>query len=67
MTVSTYHIDHLFKTYFKQTRLINQARKNTRLSIIDTVRLSKAGKKRMFERVKEHAIDQVRIHIEGNK
>ncbi|KPJ57682.1 MAG: hypothetical protein AMJ42_04480 [Deltaproteobacteria bacterium DG_8] len=65
MIVNTYHINHLFKTYFKQTRLINQARKNARKSISDTIRLSTAGKKRLFEKMKEQAIDQVKIHYGG--
>jgi len=65
MTVSTYHINHLIKTYFKQTRLINQARKNVQQSMSDTVRLSTAGKRRLFEKMKEHAIDQVKVHYGG--
>lgn len=65
MTVSTYHINHLIKTYFKQTRLINQARKNVQRSMSDTVRLSTVGKRRLFEKMKDNAIDQVKVQYGG--
>ena len=65
MTVSTYHINHLIKTYFKQTRLINQARKNVQQSMSDTVRLSTVGKRRLFEKMKDNAIDQVKAQYGG--
>lgn len=65
MTITTYHINHIMKSYFKQTRSIDQGSKKVQQSISDTVRLSKAGRKRIFERMKENTIDQVKIQYIG--
>ena len=61
MTITTYHISHLIKSYFKQNRFINQERRDIKQSVSDTVRLSAAGKKRIFEKMKEQTIDQAII------
>lgn len=61
MTVSVYHINYLMKSYFKQTRLTNQTNERVQQSVRDSVALSEAGKKRLFEKMKEHAIDQIKM------
>jgi len=61
MTITTYHINHLMKRYSRQIRLIDQGRKGTPKTVSDTVKISAEGKKRIIERMKEQAIDQVTI------
>ena len=61
MTVTTYHINHLMKSYSRQNRLVDQGRKKVEQIVNDTVKISSAGKKRIFERMKEKAIDQINI------
>ncbi len=61
MTVTTYNINHLMKSYSRQNRLVDQERKKVEQTVNDTVRISSAGKKRIFERMKEQAIDRIKI------
>jgi hypothetical protein len=49
------------KSYFKQIRLPNQTNERVQQSVRDSVALSEAGKKRLFEKMKEHAIDQIKM------
>jgi hypothetical protein len=61
MTVTTYQINNLMKSYSRQIRVIDQERKKVSQIVNDTVKISFSGKKRIFERMKEQAIDQIRI------
>ena len=61
MTVTTYQINNLMKSYSRQNRVIDQERKKVSQIVNDTVKISFSGKKRIFERMKEQAIDQIRI------
>lgn len=65
MTITTYHINHVMKSYFKQDRSISQESRKVEQSINDTVKLSAAGRKRIFKKMKEHALDQVIIQSKG--
>ena len=65
MTITTYDVNNLIKNYSKQTRLINQRKKNIQLSFADTIRLSAEGKKRLFERMQEQTIDKIKIQYRG--
>lgn len=53
------------KSYFKQTRSINQGSREVQQLVSNSVKLSTAGKKRLFERMKENAIDQIKIQYKG--
>ena len=53
MTITIYHINHVMKSYFKQDRSISQESKKVKQSINDTVKLSSAGRERMFKKMKE--------------
>ena len=61
MTITTYDVNNLMRNYSKQTRLINQRKKNVQLSFSDTIRLSSEGKSRLFERMQEQTIDKIKI------
>ena len=61
MTITTYDVNNLMRNYSKQTRLINQRKKNVQLSFTDTIKLSAEGKRRLFERMKEQTIDKIMI------
>jgi hypothetical protein len=61
MTVTTYQINNLMKSYSRQNRVVDQERKKVAQIVNDTVKISSSGKKRIFERMKEQAIDQIRI------
>ncbi len=65
MIITQYHINHVMKSYFKQTRSINQGSREAQQLVSDSVKLSTAGKKRLFERMKENAIDQIKIQYKG--
>ena len=65
MTITIYHINHVMKSYFKQDRSISQESKKVKQSINDTVKLSSAGRERIFKKMKEHALDQVIIQSKG--
>ena len=61
MTITTYDVNNLMRNYSKQTRLINQRKKNVQLSFTDTIKLSAEGKRRLFERMQEQTIDKIMI------
>ena len=61
MTITTYQINYLMKSYSRQNRLIDQGKKKVEQIINDTVRISSSGKKRIFARMQEQAIDQIKI------
>ncbi|MCK5185993.1 MAG: hypothetical protein KAJ00_04195 [Deltaproteobacteria bacterium] len=61
MTITTYDVNNLMRNYSKQTRLINQRKKNVQLSFADTIRLSAEGKRRLFERMQEQTADKIKI------
>ena len=61
MAITTCNVNNLMKSYTKQTRFIAQRRKNVQQSMIDTIRLSTEGKKRLFERMKQQAVDKIKI------
>jgi phage-related tail protein len=61
MTVTTYQINNLMKSYSRQNRIVDQGRKKVTQIVNDTVKISSSGKKRIFERMKEQAIDQIKI------
>jgi len=61
MTVTTYQINNLMKSYSRQNRIVDQGRKKVAQIVNDTVKISSSGKKRIFERMKEQAIDQIKI------
>lgn len=61
MTITTYDVNNLMRNYSKQTRLINQRKKNVQLSFADTIRLSAKGKRRLFERMQEQTADKIKI------
>ena len=65
MTITTYHINHVMKSYFKQDRSNSLESKKVIQSVNDTVRLSAAGRKRIFKKMEEHALDQVMIQSKG--
>ena len=65
MTITTYHINHMMKSYFSQNKSINRENRRIQQSVTDTVRLSTAGRKRIFKKMKEHALDQVIIQSKG--
>ena len=65
MTITTYHINHVMKSYFKQGRSISQESGKVKQPINDTVKLSAAGRKRIFKKMKEHALDLVIIQSKG--
>jgi len=65
MTITTYHINHVMKSYFRQDRSISQEKRKVKQSINDTVKLSSAGRERIFKKMKEHALDQVIIQSKG--
>ena len=61
MSVTTYQINNLMKSYSRQNRIVDQGRKKVTKIVNDTVKISSSGKKRIFERMKEQAIDQMKI------
>ena len=61
MAITTCNANNLMKSYTKQARLIAQRRKNVQQSMIDTIRLSSEGKRRLFEKMTEQAIDKIKI------
>jgi len=61
MTITTYQINNLMHSYSRQNRLVEQGRNKIEKIVNDTVRISSSGKKRIFERMKEQAIDQIKI------
>jgi phosphoribosyl-ATP pyrophosphohydrolase len=61
MTITTYHINYMMKSYFSQNKSMNRENRRIQQSVTDTVRLSTAGRKRIFKKMKEHALDQVII------
>ncbi len=61
MTITTYDVNNLMRNYSKQTRLINQRKKNVQPSFANTIRLSAEGKRRLFERMQEQTIDKIMI------
>jgi phage-related tail protein len=61
MSVTTYQINNLMKSYSRQNRIVDQGRKKVTQIVNDTVKISSSGKKRIFERMKEQAIDQIKI------
>jgi len=61
MSITTYHINSLMKSYSRQNRLVEQGRNQVEQMVKDTVRISSSGKKRIFERMKEQAIDRIKI------
>ena len=65
MSITTYHINHVMKSYFKQDRSISQESGKVKQSINNTVKLSSAGRERIFNKMKEHALDQVIIQSKG--
>jgi hypothetical protein len=65
MTITTYHINHVMKSYFKQDRSIGQESRKVKQSINDAVKLSAAGRERIFKKMKKHALDQVIIQSKG--
>jgi len=65
MTVSIYHINHLMKSYFKNSRSTAKGNKDVLQSVNDMVSLSTAGRKRLYEMMKEQAIGQAKIQYKG--
>ncbi len=65
MTITTYHINYMMKSYFSQNKSINRENRRIQQSVTDTVRLSTAGRKRIFKKMKEHALDQIIIQTKG--
>ncbi len=65
MTITTYHINYMMKSYFSQNKSMNRENRRTDQSVTDTVRLSTAGRIRIFKKMKEHALDQVIIQTKG--
>jgi len=65
MTITTYQINHMMISYFSQNKSINRENRRIQQSVTDTVRLSTAGRKRIFKKMKEHALDQVIIQTKG--
>jgi phosphoribosyl-ATP pyrophosphohydrolase len=65
MTITTYHINYMMKSYFSQNKSMNRENRRIQQSVTDTVRLSTAGRKRIFKKMKEHALDQVIIQTKG--
>ena len=65
MTITTYHINYMMKSYFSQNKSMNRENRRLEPSVTDTVRLSTAGRKRIFKKMKEHALDQVIIQTKG--
>lgn len=65
MTITTYHINYMMKSYFSQNKSINRENRRIQQSMTDTVRLSTAGRKRIFKKMKEHALDRVIIKSKG--
>ncbi len=61
MTITTYQINHLMKSYARQNRVVDQGRKKVAQVVNDTVKISSSGKKRIFERMKEQAIDKIKL------
>jgi phosphoribosyl-ATP pyrophosphohydrolase len=61
MTITTYHINYMMKSYFSQNKSMNRENRRIQQSVTDTVRLSTAGRKRIFKKMKEYALDQVII------
>ena len=61
MTITTHQIDHLMQSYTRQSRLVDHDKNKVQKAVADTVTLSSAGRKRIFERMKEQAIDQLKI------
>ena len=61
MTSTTYHINYMMKSYFSQNKSINREKRRIQQAVTDTVRLSTAGRKRIFKKMKEHALDQIII------
>ncbi len=61
MSVTPYQINNLMKSYSRQNRIVDQGRKKVTQIVNDTVKISSSGKKRIFERMKEQAIDQIKI------
>ncbi len=65
MTITTYHINYMMKSYFSQNKSMNRENRRIQQSATDTVRLSTAGRKRIFKKMKEHALDQIIIQTKG--
>lgn len=65
MTITTYHINYMMKSYFSQNKSMNRENRRIQQLVTDTVRLSTAGRKRIFKKMKEHALDQVIIQTKG--
>jgi phosphoribosyl-ATP pyrophosphohydrolase len=65
MTITTYHINYMMKSYFSQNKSMNRENRRIQQSVTDTVRLSTAGRKRIFKKMKEHALDQIIIQTKG--